>query len=60
MVEIGFELAQRIGAELVDDQGRPLQSGADVAIDERLQTLYTQLEAAGLAAASPRARRVFA
>lgn len=60
MVEIGFELAQRIGAELVDDQGRPLQAGADVAIDERLQTLYTQLEAAGLAAASPRARRVFA
>lgn len=60
MVEIGFELAQRIGAELVDDQGRPLQSGADAAIDERLQILYTQLEAAGLAAASPRARRVFA
>ena len=60
MVEIGFELAQRIGAELVDDQGRPLQTGADAAIDERLQTLYTQLEAAGLAAASPRARRVFA
>ncbi len=60
MVEIGFELAQRIGAELVDDQGRPLQSGADVAIDERLQTLYGQLEAAGLPAASSRARRVFA
>jgi hypothetical protein len=60
MVEIGFELAQRIGAELVDDQGRPLQTGADAAIDERLQILYTQLEAAGLAAASPRARRVFA
>ena len=60
MVDTGFELAQRIGAELVDDQGRPLQAGADVAIDERLQVLYTQLEAAGLTAASPRARRVFA
>ncbi len=60
MIEVGFELAQRIGAELVDDQGHPLQAGADAAIDERLQILYVQLEAAGLSAASPRARRVFA
>ncbi len=60
MIEVGFELAQRIGAELVDDQGHPLQTGADAAIDERLQILYVQLEAAGLSAASPRARRVFA
>lgn len=59
MVEVGFELAQRIGAELVDDQGRALQAGTDAAIDERLQVLYAQLQAAGLAAASPRARRVF-
>jgi hypothetical protein len=60
MVDIGMELGQRIGAELVDDQGRPLQPGAEVAIDERLQTLCAQLQAAGLEAASPRARRVFA
>jgi len=59
MAEIGFELARRVGAELVDDQLRPLQAGADVAIDERLKTLYLQLETAGFAAGSPRARRVF-
>lgn len=60
MVEVGFELARRVGAELVDDQGRPVQPGSDVVIDERLKTLYQQLEQAGLAAGSPRARRVFA
>ncbi len=59
MVEVGLELAQRVGAELVDDQDRPLQPGSEAQIDERLQTLYSQLETAGLAASSPRARRVF-
>lgn len=59
MVEVGVELAKRIGAELVDDQDRPLQPGSEGQIDERLQTLYAQLEAVGLAASSPRARRVF-
>jgi hypothetical protein len=60
MAEVGFELARRVGGELVDDQLRPLQQGADVAIDEKLKTLYAQLEKAGFAAGSPRARRVFA
>ena len=60
MAEVGFELARRVGGELVDDQLRPLQPGAEVAIDEKLMTLYSQLEKAGLAAGSPRARRVFA
>ena len=60
MLEIGLELSRRVGAELVDDQGNPLASGADVAIDLQLQTLYGQLEAAGLPAGSQRARRVFA
>jgi hypothetical protein len=60
MVEVGFELARRIGGELVDDQMRPLQQGAEVAIDEKLKVLYSQLEKAGFAAGSPRARRVFA
>ena len=59
MVEVGVELAKRIGAELVDDQDRPLQPGSESQIDERLQTLYAQLEAVGLTASSPRARRVF-
>jgi hypothetical protein len=60
MTEVGFELARRIGGELVDDQLRPLQPGAELAIDEKLMTLYAQLEKAGFAAGSPRARRVFA
>jgi hypothetical protein len=60
MSEVGFELARRVGGELVDDQLRPLQPGAEVAIDEKLMTLYSQLEKAGFAAGSPRARRVFA
>lgn len=60
MTEVGFELARRIGGELVDDQLRPLQPGAEMVIDEKLMTLYVQLEKAGFAAGSPRARRVFA
>jgi hypothetical protein len=59
MSEVGFELARRIGGELVDDQLRPLQQGGEVAIDEKLMTLYSQLEKAGFAAGSPRTRRVF-
>jgi hypothetical protein len=59
MSEVGFELARRIGGELVDDQLRPLQHGGEVAIDEKLMTLYSQLEKAGFAAGSPRTRRIF-
>jgi len=60
MLETGLELARRVGGELIDDQGKPVAPGADVLIDEQLQTLYGQLDAAGLAAGSRRARRVFA
>lgn len=60
MLDVGSELARRLGADLVDDQGHPVVSGSDAAIDMHLQSLYTQLETAGLTAGSPRARRVFA
>jgi len=60
MVEVGRDLASRLRAELVDDQGRPVTTGADGTIDERLVVLFGHLENAGLRAASPRARRVFA
>ena len=60
MMEVGAELARRVGATMVDDQGRPLAPGAENSIDERLQELYGQLEAAGLEAGSERARKVFA
>lgn len=59
MMDVGVELAQRLGADLVDDQNRPVQAGTDATIDERLQVLHAQLEAAGLKAGSLRARRVF-
>ncbi len=60
MVDVGRELASRLRAELVDDQGRPVHDGADGPIDERLRTLFTHLDQAGLRAGSPRAQRVFA
>lgn len=60
MVDVGRQLAQRLRAELVDDQGKPLADGSVAVIDERLQVLFTQLEQAGLRAGSERALRVFA
>lgn len=60
MVEVGRQLAQRLRADLVDDQGKPLADGSVKVIDERLQVLFTQLEQAGLRAGSERALRVFA
>ncbi|ALM81721.1 cell division protein ZipA C-terminal FtsZ-binding domain-containing protein [Bordetella sp. N] len=60
MVDVGQQLAQRLRAELVDDQGKPLAEGSAQVIDERLQVLFTQLEQAGLRSGSERALRVFA
>jgi len=59
MVDVGRQLAQRLRAELVDDQGKPLADASVVVIDERLQVLFGQLEQAGLRAGSDRALRVF-
>jgi ZipA, C-terminal FtsZ-binding domain len=60
MVDVGRELAARLRADLVDDQGKPLADGSESVIDERLQVLFGQLEQAGLPAGSERAQRVFA
>lgn len=59
MAEIGQELARRLGAELVDDQDRALQPGAEFLIDEQLKAVYVNLEHAGLNAGGARALRVF-
>jgi hypothetical protein len=59
MAEIGQELARRLGAELVDDQDRALQAGAELLIDEQLKTVYVNLEHAGFHAGGARALRVF-
>lgn len=60
MVDVGRELAARLRADLVDDQGKPLADGSESVIDERLQVLFGQLDQAGLPAGSERAQRVFA
>ncbi|WP_258128917.1 cell division protein ZipA C-terminal FtsZ-binding domain-containing protein [Achromobacter anxifer] len=60
MVDVGRDLAARLRADLVDDQGKPLADGSETVIDERLQVLFGQLEQAGLPAGSERAQRVFA
>lgn len=52
-------LADDMGAELVDDQGQPVNLHAFAAIGQELGTLYRQLEALDLAAGTPAARRLF-
>lgn len=60
MVDVGRDLAARLQAELVDDHGKPVVDGMATGIDAQLQTLFRQLDQAGLPAGSERAQRVFA
>ncbi|SOY43103.1 cell division protein ZipA C-terminal FtsZ-binding domain-containing protein [Cupriavidus taiwanensis] len=57
--EYGHTLAQRMGAQLVDDNMRPLTEASFVAIFTQLETLYQKLEARGMPAGSPVALRLF-
>jgi len=57
--EYGYSLAQRMGAQLVDDNMRPLTEASFVAIFNQLETLYQKLEARGMPAGSPVAVRLF-
>lgn len=59
MVKVGRDLAARLDAHLIDDNGRPLAEGAEQVIDQQLVRLYMQLDKAGLTAGSARALRVF-
>jgi len=59
MAQVGRDLAARLDAELVDDQGKPVQEGSESVIDEQLIRVYARLEQAGMAAGSDRAARVF-
>ena len=59
MASVGRDLAGRLSAELLDDQGRPLPDAADHAIDEQLLDLYTRLGDAGFEAGDERTTRVF-
>jgi len=60
MAGIARELAARLDAQLLDDQGKPVAEVSQAAIDAHLASLYAQLQAADMQAGSPRAKRVFA
>jgi len=59
MADVARQLAAPLDAELVDDNGQPLQEGSEAAVDQQLRSLHEGLEQQGLAAGSPRALRVF-
>ncbi|HUH87653.1 MAG TPA: cell division protein ZipA C-terminal FtsZ-binding domain-containing protein [Pusillimonas sp.] len=59
MASVGRDLASRLQATLIDDQGQPVQESADQAIDQKLYELYQALERAGFPAADERTMRLF-
>ncbi len=52
-------LAEKLDAQLTDDQGQPFGEEGFASIEEALQHLYTQLASRDLAAGSVAARRLF-
>lgn len=54
------ELAARLGARIVDDNGRPIHPGSMPAIAEQLDKLYAEMRAAGIEPGSLRAQRLYA
>jgi hypothetical protein len=59
MASVGRDLAARLRAELVDDQGKPVPESADHTVDRRLYELYGKLDQAGFPAGTERTLRVF-
>lgn len=59
MASVGRDLAQRLDAVLVDDQGRSVAQASDTTIDKQLAALYDQLVQAGFEPGSVRASRLF-
>lgn len=59
MASVGRDLALRLNAELIDDQGQPLTDHYDEDIDQQLYDLYLQLEQAGFDPSSAHTQRVF-
>jgi hypothetical protein len=52
-------MAERMNARVVDDNGRAVQADAQSAIEAELETLATEMRAAGIEPGSPRARRLY-
>lgn len=59
MACVGRDLATRLDATLVDEQGQAVNEAADHAVDEKIYELYKNLERAGFPAAEPRTVRLF-
>lgn len=59
MVDYARALSQRLGARVVDDRQRSLTETALREIEAQLSVLYRTLNAAGMPAGSPAARRLF-
>jgi hypothetical protein len=57
---VADDLAARLQARVVDDNGRPVQREAHFAIAAQLAGLYEEMQAAGVVAGSERARRLYA
>ena len=59
MVTVGRDLAARLDAHVLDDQGRTFQDSSSATIDHQISGLYDQLDQAGFLAGTDRAARVF-
>ncbi len=53
------QLAEALHARLVDDNGRPVEPGAQATIEGELETLVREMRAAGIEPGSTRARRLY-
>jgi hypothetical protein len=54
------QLAARLNARIVDDNGRPVDAGAQGTIGAELEKLYEEMRAAGIEPGGPRAQRLYA
>jgi hypothetical protein len=59
MVAVARDLATRLDAHVLDDQGRTFQDSSAAGIDRQISGLYDQLDQAGFLAGTERAARVF-
>jgi len=60
MAGVGRDLARRLHAVLLDDQGKPLATDADAAVDAQLTEIARHLREAGFTPGDARCARVFA
>lgn len=54
------QLAARLNARIVDDNGRPVEPNAQGTIGAELEKLYGEMRAAGIEPGGPRAQRLYA